>query len=346
MRSGCYTALVTPFTADGAQVDRAGLSQLAAFQIKNGITGILAVGTTGESPTLGWQEHHDVAGTVAQLAKGKCLCIAGTGSNNTSEAFEATKHACQQGVDAVLLVDPYYNGPSSLEIRREYIAPIAAGFPDLDIIPYVIPGRTGAKLLPEDLAIVYRDHPNVRTVKEATGDLDNMRRTRECCGPDFTILSGDDGLVFEMMTDDRIQAAGVISVAGNVAPKAMTELIRKLQAGDRAGAERLKKAVEPLFSLVTVTTKESTPHGEVPCRARNPMAIKTLMALLGMPVGPCRRPLGRMTRKGLDVVLSVGRRIQSDNPEILQPIADFFGVNIDERLDNPEYRKGLFYESY
>jgi 4-hydroxy-tetrahydrodipicolinate synthase len=159
-------------------------------------------------------------------------------------------------------------------------------------------------------------------------------------------MSGDDGLVFEMMTDAGIDAAGVISVTSNVAPRAMTELVSRLKAGDKDGAAAIKKALEPLFGLVTVTTQETSPHGEVSCRARNPLAIKTFMALLGMPVGPCRRPLGKMTRKGLDVVLAIGRRVQSDNPEILKPLADFFGVDIDERLDNPDYRKGLCYESY
>ncbi len=346
MRSGCYTALATPFTADGSQVDREGLRKLAAFQIENNITGILAAGTTGESPTLAWDEHHQVAGIVAQETKGKCLCIAGTGSNNTLEALAATEHAAKQGVDAVLLVDPYYNGPSSLEIRREYVAPIASAFPDMDIIPYIIPGRTGAKLLPEDLAILNQTHPNVCAVKEATGDLDNMRRTRKCCGSQFSIFSGDDALVFDMVTDAGIDAAGAISVASNVAPRAMVELVTLLKAGDKAGAMALKKAVAPLFGLVTVTTQELTAYGEVVCRARNPLAIKTLMALLGMPAGHCRRPLGKMTRKGLDYVLSVGRRIQSDNPEIFQPLADFFGVDIDARLDNPAFQKGLFYDGY
>jgi 4-hydroxy-tetrahydrodipicolinate synthase len=97
---------------------------------------------------------------------------------------------------------------------------------------------------------------------------------------------------------------------------------------------------------VTVTTQERTAYGEVACRARNPLAIKTFMALLGMPVGPCRRPLGKMTRKGLDFVLAVGRRVQSEHPEILKPVADFFGVDINERLDNPKYLEGLFYKSY
>jgi len=129
MNPGCYTAIVTPF--DGDAVDESGLARLAEFQIQNGISGILAVGTTGESPTLAWEEHHHVVQTYARLSKGKCLCIAGAGSNNTKEALSATREAVEAGVDAVLLVDPYYNGPSSLEIRNEYVKPVAAAFPDL-----------------------------------------------------------------------------------------------------------------------------------------------------------------------------------------------------------------------
>jgi 4-hydroxy-tetrahydrodipicolinate synthase len=346
MQSGCYTALVTPFSADGSTVDQDGLEKLAAFQIENNITGILAVGTTGESPTFEWEEHNHVVETVANLSRGRCLCIAGTGSNNTDEALLATEHAVQKGVDAVLLVDPYYNGPSSLEIRREYIAPIAERFRDVDIIPYVIPGRTGAQLFPEDLAFLHRAYSNVRTVKEATGNLDNMRRTRTCCGPDFTILSGDDGLVFDMMTDAAIGASGVISVASNVAPGPMVEMVHRLKEGDRKGAQALKTAIEPLFGLVTVTTTEATEFGEVTCRARNPLAIKTFMTLLGMPAGPCRRPLGRMSRRGFEKVLSVARQVQTNNPEILQPVADFFDIDIDARLNDPKYQEGLFYPEY
>jgi 4-hydroxy-tetrahydrodipicolinate synthase len=346
MNPGCYTALITPFTAEGSSVDREGLRQLAAFQIQNGITGILAAGTTGESPTLAWNEHNAVVEIVAQSTQGKCMCIAGTGSNNTQEALTATQHAVKHGVNAVLLVDPYYNGPSSMEIRREYIAPIAEQTTGVDIIPYVIPGRTGAKLLPEDLALLNKAFPQVNTVKEATGDLENMRRTRECCGPDFTILSGDDALVFDMMTDASIGAAGVISVASNIAPKAMKEMVALLNEGDVAGAQILKKALSPLFGLVTVTTREDTPYGQVDCRARNPMAMKTLMALLGLPVGPCRQPLGKMSRKGLDAVLAIARQVQTSNPEIFQPLADFFNIDIAERLDKPVYQQGLFYESY
>jgi len=344
MKSGCYTAMVTPF--DGTAVDEAGIERLADFQIENGINGLLAVGTTGESPTLDWAEHHRVIELYAQKTKGKCLCIAGTGSNNSQEALSGTRHAVEAGVDAVLLVDPYYNGPSSLEIRREYVAPVAAAFPDLTVIPYVIPGRTGAQLLPEDLALLYKDYPNVKAVKEATGKLDNMRRTRECCGPDYTILSGDDGLLFEMMTDAQIDAAGVISVVSNIVPKAMSDLVRLLSEKEVAPAKTLVEGLKPLFGLVTVTTMEQSPYGEVVCRARNPLAIKTLMQLLGMPSGPCRQPLGKMSRGGLEKVVDIARTVQSNNPEILAPLAEFFNIDIDARLNDESAWEGLYYPTY
>jgi 4-hydroxy-tetrahydrodipicolinate synthase len=344
MNSGCYTAITTPYKNEA--VDYEGLEKLVAFQIQNGITGILAVGTTGESPVLSWDEHNKVIEAVAKDTKDKCFCIAGTGSNNTAESLAGTKHAVEVGADAVLLVDPYYNGPSSLEIRREYVAPIAAAFPDLEMIPYIIPGRTGAQMLPEDLALLYRSHPNVGTVKEATADLDNMRRTRECCGPEYTILSGDDGMTYEMMTDPAIKAAGVISVASNVAPKAITEMVRLLNQGDQTAAKSLMQKLEPLFSLVTVKTTEKTPFGEVVCRARNPVAYKALMSILGMPAGGCRPPLGKLSHNGVNVVLAAARKVHANTPEILQPVADFFNVDIGQRLENPENWAGLYYESY
>lgn len=344
MKPVCYTAMVTPF--DGAAIDETGLARLAEFQIQNGISGLLAVGTTGESPTLAWEEHHRVVQIYARQAKGKCLCIAGAGSNNTKEALSASRSAIQAGVDAVLLVDPYYNGPSSMEIRKEYVGQVAAAFPDLTIIPYVIPGRTGAQLLPEDLALLFRDHPNVNTVKEATGDLENMRRTRRCCGPEYTILSGDDGMTYDMMSDPQIRAAGVISVVSNIAPKAMSDLVRLLADDAIQPAKQLAQALTPLFGLVTVKTMEMTPYGEAVCRARNPLALKTLMQLLGVPSGPCRAPLGKMSRAGLEVVVNIARTVQSNNPEILAPLAAFFNVDIDARLNDEQLLKGLYYENY
>ena len=344
MKPGCYTAIVTPFK--GSAVDYEGLAKLADFQIQNGITGILAVGTTGESPVLTWDEHNQVIETIAKKTRGKCLCIAGTGSNNTAESLVATRHAAEAGADAALLVEPYYNGPSSLEIRKEYVAPIAAAFKNLDIIPYVIPGRTGTQLLPEDLALLYKEYPNVSTVKEATASIDNMRRTRECCGPDYMILSGDDGMTYDMMVDPGVRAAGVISVASNVAPKAVTEMVRLLNEGQQSEAKTLQQKLEPLFSLVTVKTTEKTAYGEVSCRARNPLAYKVLMSILGMPSGMCRQPLGKMTPNGLKTVLAAVRKVQATAPEILQPLADFFNVDLGERLENEKYWKELAYADY
>lgn len=341
MISGSYTAIITPF--DGETVDYDGLGRLVDFQVGNGITGVLAVGTTGESPTLTWEEHNKVVEIVAERTRNKVLCIAGTGSNNTAETIAATEHAVAVGVDGVLLVDPYYNGPSSLEIRKEYVEPVAIAFPDLDIIPYIIPGRTGTQLLPEDLAILSQNHKNVGTVKEATGDIENMRRTRECCGPEFSIISGDDAATVQMMTDPQINAAGVISVVSNVVPRAIADGVRYLENGDEKEARKVWSQIEPLFNLVTVTTKESTPFGETSCRARNPLAIKTLIAILGMPAGGCRKPMGKMTGKGLELVLETARGVQSDSPAVFAPLAEFFGVDIDERLNTPSCWEGLCY---
>jgi 4-hydroxy-tetrahydrodipicolinate synthase len=149
-----------------------------------------------------------------------------------------------------------------------------------------------------------------------------------------------------MMIDPAIKAAGVISVLSNLAPKAVTQMVNMLHHGDIDGGRTLHKALTPLFDLVTVKTMEATPYGEVSCRARNPLAIKTLMAVLGMPAGPCRRPLGKMTRKGFDFVLQTARKVWRENPEILKPAADFFGVKIAERLDNPKFHENLFYSAY
>ena len=340
--SGCYTALITPMTRN-RQVDYEGLRQLVDFQIKEGVKGILAVGTTGESPTLDWNEHNKVIEKTHECAGAKVLTIAGTGSNSTQEAIEGTEHAQHLGVKCVLLVDPYYNGPSSLEIRREYVEPIARQFPEVQVIPYIIPGRTGTQLYPQDLAILHQQYPNVRCVKEATGDLENMKLTRRLCGEDFDILSGDDDKTFAMMTSPDINASGVISVTSNIAPRAVADMTHYILDGNEEEASRIAQALQPLFSIVTVKTQEQTPYGAVTCKARNPLAYKTLMNVLGMPSGPSRQPLGKMTRNGLEVVLANARKVYENHPEILQPIADYFNVDLKERLYNAKYLEGLFY---
>jgi len=340
--SGCTTALITPMTTN-RQVDYEGLRRLIDFQIHEGVNGILAVGTTGESPTLNWEEHSKVIEKTREYANDHCFTIAGTGSNSTQEAVEGTQHAKEVGINAVLLVDPYYNGPSSMEIRREYIEPIAKQFPDIHIIPYIIPGRTGAQLFPQDLAILHRQYPNVCCVKEATGDLENMMLTRQFCGDDFEILSGDDDKTCAMMINPKIRATGAISVVSNIAPRAIADMIQYMLDGNVEAATVIQQALQPLFSLVTVKTQESTPYGQVICRARNPLAFKTLMSILGMPSGPCRQPLGKMTPAGLEVVLANTRKVYETNPQVLEPIAAYFDIDLTDRLYNEKYFAGLTY---
>jgi 4-hydroxy-tetrahydrodipicolinate synthase len=340
--SGCYTALVTPMSQKGL-VDYDGLRRLANFQIREGVKGILAVGTTGESPTLNWDEHNKVIEEVYDAVGTKGLTIAGTGSNSTRETMKGTEHAAQIGVKCVLLVDPYYNGPSSLEIRKEYVEPVAKNFPEVQVMPYVIPGRTGTQLLPQDLAILHEQYPNISSVKEATGDLDNMRLTRKLCGLNFTILSGDDDKTFDMMTAPDIAASGVVSVVSNIVPRTVQSLTQALLDKEIEEARRLYAVLKPFFSMVTVKTQESSRFGSMTCKARNPLAFKTLMNILGMPSGPCRQPLGKMTPAGLQVVLSNARMVYETNPEILKPIEDFFSVDLSARLYNERFWEGLAY---
>jgi 4-hydroxy-tetrahydrodipicolinate synthase len=342
MLQGCHTALITPFNADRS-LNQEGVEKLVAYQIAEGINGILACGTTAESPTLSSDEQSLITRIACGQAKEQCRAIAGAGSNSTAKTLKAAEYAAQVGADSILLVDPYYNGPSSLEIRKEYVEPVAKAFPELDMIPYVIPGRSGTKLLPEDLGILFSEYKNVSTVKEATGDLDNMARTRECCGDDFSIMSGDDDKTFDMMTDARINAAGVISVMSNVVPGALTQFVQALRDGDQAAAGKLRDALKPLFGMVGVVTEEQTPYGPAEVKSRNPVPVKALMNILGMPSGPCRQPMGKMNQAGLEIVLDNARQVQANNPEIFAPIASFFGVDIDQRLQDASVLEGLAY---
>ncbi|MCJ7760685.1 dihydrodipicolinate synthase family protein, partial [Candidatus Bathyarchaeota archaeon] len=209
---------------------------------------------------------------------------------------------------------------------------------------YVIPGRSGTQLLPQDLAILHSQYSNVRVVKEATGSLDNMKLTRKLCGEDFDILSGDDDKTFTMMTDNEIKASGVISVASNVAPAAIQRMTTLILEGQINEATKLATDLKPLFEIVTVKTSEETRFGEVSVKARNPVSCKTLMNALGMPAGPMRQPLGKMTQKGLQVVLEAARKVYANTPEILEPIEVFFNVDLSQRLYKEEFWKGLTYD--
>jgi 4-hydroxy-tetrahydrodipicolinate synthase len=170
-----------------------------------------------------------------------------------------------------------------------------------------------------------------------------MKLTRKLCGADYDILSGDDDKTFSMMTVSEIAASGLISVASNVAPRAVSDMAHLILDGKTDKAREIANALQPLFALVTVKTQEQTPLGLVTCKARNPVAYKTLMNVLGMPSGPTRQPLGRMTRNGLDIVLANARKVYENNPEILEPVASFFDVDLRERLYNDRFWQGLTY---
>ncbi len=334
---GVFTALVTPFTADGL-VDGKALRKLARFQLAAGVTGLVPCGTTGESPTLAWDEHDAIVGAVIEEAGDRASVIAGTGSNSTAEAVYATEAARKLGASAALVVDCYYNGPSSLELRTEYYDRILDAVPEIPLVPYVIPGRSGCALSAADLAILHLSSPErVPAVKQATGDFERMREDRALAGPSLAILSGDDDLTLAMMQDDAIRASGVISVISNFAPAALVELVSAQAAGDRAEVDRLREKVAPLLPLVTcvVAAERALPSGrvvKVSDKFRNPVPVKTIMAGLGM-IGPASRaPLGKMSRAAVESCRGVLRQVHAASPEILAPIEGAFGVDLAKRL--------------
>ncbi len=343
---GSWTALITPFKEDGG-VDYEGLEKNIEFQIDQGITGILPVGTTGESPTLSTEEHIDVIAKANKIASGRCGVLAGTGSNSTAEALNHTRHAVEEGIDKVLLVDCYYNGPSSLELRKEYYQRILDTFKDIKIVIYVIPGRTGTAILPVDIAILSEEYDRVIAIKEATGDLERMKEERRLM-PDMSIMSGDDDKTFTMMTDSAIKASGVISVTSNIAPKAVDEMVNALLDGDNNRGQELARKLKPLFSIVTVkaTTERVLKDGrkvKVTDRFRNPLAIKTAMMALGLPSGFPRPPLGKMNREGVEIVKKALTDVWNNSPEILKPLEDFYGVDIESRLNDQKVWDSLIY---
>jgi len=342
MYEGCYTAIVTPFSGDGT-VDYEMLHRLVEFQVEQGASGVVAVGTTGESPTLTWDEHLKVIARTLDSSADRFQVIAGTGSNSTSEAIDGTRHAWDLGARNALLVDPYYNGPSSLEIRKEYYEPLAIEFPEMQLIPYIIPGRTGTQLSALDLGELARKFSNVRSVKDAVGNFDWTREVRRECGPVFDILSGDDDKTFDLMLDAKIQAAGTISVVSNLVPGALTEMTYAIIKGRTDRATQLRDALAPLFGIVTVSVEHSGPRGPQKLKFRNPLAVKTALRLLGVPVGQCRKPLGRMTKEGVQVVLNALRKVQEKDPAILEPLGDHFDVDVPRRLEDERSLEGLHY---
>lgn len=342
---GALTALITPFDEHHI-VDWKGLDRLIEFQVSQGISGIVPVGTTGESATLNEREHCQIISRSIEFKD--TFVLAGCGSNCTQEALDYyVRQVSSDGGKAILMVDCYYNGPSSLELRNEYYAVIAKAYPDLTIVPYIIPGRTGCVLFPEDLALLNQYFPNICAVKEATGDLARMRKTRAFTSPEFQIFSGDDDKTFEMMTDPTINSCGVISVVSNIAPFAVQEMCKAILRKDLATAETIRSKLQPLFGLVTVLGQRQVEiKGSISIftdKFRNPLPIKTAMNALGMPSGPCRQPLGKMSEAGLQKVRQVLASVWELDPGILMPIQYFFRVSISDRLADDAIWEKLAY---
>lgn len=270
---GSIVALVTPFR--DRKVDEAKLRELVEFHVRNGTDGIVACGTTGEDPVLSHEEHERVVEIVVEAAQGRVPVIAGTGSNSTAKTIELTVHAKQAGVDAALVVSPYYNRPTQQGLYEHFRA--VAEATDLPVIVYNIQVRTAVNVETDTLARLARDCRNIVGVKEASGSLDQMTQVILACGPEFTVLSGDDNLTLPLMA---VGGRGVISVIANIVPKETADLTHAALDGDWKRARELHLKLFPLCKAMFIET--------------NPIPVKEAMAMMGLIQPEFRLPLCRM----------------------------------------------------
>ncbi|MBN1439436.1 MAG: 4-hydroxy-tetrahydrodipicolinate synthase [Anaerolineales bacterium] len=286
---GTYTAIVTPFT-EYENVDEGALKKLIDFNLAGGVTGIVPCGTTGESPTLTHDEHDRVIELTVEHVNGRALVLAGTGSNSTREAVRLSKHARKAGADALLLVTPYYNKPTQEGMYRHF-REIAESVSIPSII-YNIKGRTGVNLETDTLVRLMTDCANVVGVKEASGDLNQMkdviaRKTKEFC-----VLSGDDNMTMPLI---KAGGDGVISVASNIVPEKMSKMVALALEGKTAEAEALEKELAPLFAVEFVET--------------NPIPIKYMLSLKGMCQERYRLPICELRPPNKEKVQAVMKQM-------------------------------------
>lgn len=246
MFKGSIPALVTPFTATGA-VDAEGFVAHVEWQIKEGSTGLVPVGTTGESPTLSHAEHKQVVELCIKAAAGRVPVIAGAGSNNTTEAIELAQHAEKAGADAVLVVTPYYNKPTQKGLFAHYSA--IAESVKLPIVIYNIPGRSVVDMSVETMAALAKAHPTIVGVKDATGKIERVSEQRMACGKDFVQLSGEDATALGFNAHGGV---GCISVTANVAPRLCAEFQAATLAGDYAKALEYQDKLMPLHKAIFI----------------------------------------------------------------------------------------------
>jgi 4-hydroxy-tetrahydrodipicolinate synthase len=265
------TAMVTPFDRQG-QVNYEMAEQLAVHLIENGSDALVICGTTGESPTLTWEEEYNLFQVVKGAIAGKGKVIAGTGSNSTQEAIEATQEAVKLGLDGVLQVVPYYNKPPQEGLYQHFCA-IAKATPDMPMMLYNIPGRTGQNLTPE---IVGRlaEISNIVAIKEASGNLDQVSQVRRLTPSDFAIYSGDDSLTLPMLA---VGCRGVVSVASHLVGVSLQQMVEHFNQGDPKAAAEIHLKLLPLFKALFITT--------------NPIPIKAALQMQGWDVGHTRLPL-------------------------------------------------------
>jgi 4-hydroxy-tetrahydrodipicolinate synthase len=285
MFQGSIVALVTPFR--GGKVDEPTLKKLVEMHVAHGTDGIVPCGTTGESPTLSHDEHKRVVEIVVEAAGGRLNVIAGTGSNATSEAIELTAHAKKAGATGALVVNPYYNKPTQEGLYRHFRA--VAEAVDMPIVLYNIAGRTAVNVETDTLVRIVKDCPNIVGVKEASGSLDQMTQVILACGPDFSVLSGDDNLTLPLMS---VGGRGVISVIANIVPRETAEMTHAALAGDWKLARELHLKLFPLARAAFMET--------------NPIPVKEAMGMMGMLEPEFRLPMcpmGSGNRERLRAIL-------------------------------------------
>src|SRR5882762_1561624 len=274
MFRGTFTAVVTPFR--NGDIDFAAFEKLVERQIAAGITGLVAVGTTGESPTLTHDEKHEVITRTVKIAKARCKVIAGAGTNSTRDSIEATKFAEKAGADGALLVAPYYNKPSQEGLFRHFKA--IAGATSLPVMLYNIPGRCAVDIAADTVVRLAETCRNIVSIKEASGSVERVAELRRRLPNEFTILSGDDGLTLPFMS---VGAAGVVSVFSNLFPAEMCSLVCACESGDFKSAETLQRKMGPLFKDLFIEP--------------NPVPVKTALAWRGAMAFEVRLPLCEMT---------------------------------------------------
>jgi 4-hydroxy-tetrahydrodipicolinate synthase len=283
---GVYTALITPFTNDN-EVDEAGLRRLVEFAVKGGVSGLVPCGTTGESATLSHDEHKRVIDVVIDAST--VPVIAGTGSNNTEEAVEFTKHAEDAGAAGCLLITPYYNKPNVRGLK-EHIAKIG-GAVDIPLILYNIPSRTGQNISAETQIELAAEVPNLKGAKEASGDLKQVGTIIQMAadqGLDFAVMAGDDFLTLPIMS---LGGKGVISVTSNIAPKDMCAMVAAMSKNEVEKAQAINIKLYPLFDSMFLET--------------NPIPVKKAAELMGLPAGNVRLPLGALSEANVEKLRAV-----------------------------------------